>query len=212
MPRLRTYGESCAAAHALELVGDRWNLLVVRELLLGPKRFTDLRAGVPTASANLISQRLRHLEATGVLQRRKLGPPAGTWVYELTDWGLQLQDVLVALGRWGRSSPLRALDGFVGVDAVVLALLSHFDSGATSALRATYQLELGDDTFALSVSAGKLDVVRGSAVTPDAVIATDAKTFLAILTKRTTLADAIAAHRVALTGSRKLVEGLFDAL
>ena len=91
MSTLRTYGEACAAAHALELVGERWALLIVRELLLGPKRFTDLRAGIPHASANLLAQRLRDLEHAGVLRRSRLGPPASTQVYELTEWGLELQ-------------------------------------------------------------------------------------------------------------------------
>src|SRR5436189_5833106 len=101
----RTYGESCAASHALDLVGERWALLIVRELLLGPKRFTDLRAGLPAISPNVLTQRLEELERAGVLRRRKLLPPAGAWVYELTEWGLDLEPVIIALGRWGARSP-----------------------------------------------------------------------------------------------------------
>src|SRR5207248_7286064 len=101
MATTRTYGDGCAIARALDLVGERWALLVVRELLLGPKRFTDLRSGLPNASPNVLSERLRELEEAGVLRRRKLPPPAAAWVYELTAWGRDLEPVVTALGRWG---------------------------------------------------------------------------------------------------------------
>src|SRR5262245_62316048 len=94
----RTYGDACAAAHALDLVGERWALLVVRELLLGPKRFTDLRAGLRNAKPSVLSQRLRELEAAGVVQRRTLAPPSGARVYELTDDGKDLEPI-VEIGR-----------------------------------------------------------------------------------------------------------------
>ena len=96
---MRTYDDACAAAHALDLIGERWALLVVRELLLGPKRFTDLRAGLPGVSPNVLAQRLRELERAGVVRRRKLPPPAASRVYELTDWGKELEPVIVRLGR-----------------------------------------------------------------------------------------------------------------
>src|ERR671921_2798404 len=103
----RSYNDACAAAHALDLVGERWALLVVRELVLGPKRFTDLRAGLPHVSPNVLAQRLRELEAAGVVRRRKLPPPAASRVYELTPWGEELEPVIIRLGRWGARSPLR---------------------------------------------------------------------------------------------------------
>src|SRR5437867_13400571 len=96
----RSYDDGCAAAHALDLIGDRWALLVVRELVLGPKRFTDLRAGLPRISPNVLTQRLEELERTAIVRRRKLAPPAAAWVYELTEWGTQLEPVIAALGRW----------------------------------------------------------------------------------------------------------------
>ena len=99
---MRTYDDACAAAHALDLVGERWALfLVVRELLLGPKRFADLRAGISKASPNVLAQRLRELERAGVVHRRRLPPPAASRVYELTEWGMELEAVVVSLGRWG---------------------------------------------------------------------------------------------------------------
>src|SRR6266516_1629899 len=95
----RSYDDGCAAAHALDLVGERWALLIVRELVLGPKRFTDLRAGLPSISPNVLTQRLSELEQAAIVRRRKLAPPAGAWVYELTKWGLELEPVVIALGR-----------------------------------------------------------------------------------------------------------------
>src|SRR5436305_8974178 len=101
MTSKRTYGDRCGIARALDRVGERWALLVVRELLLGPKRFGDLRAGLPGASPNVLSQRLRELEDAGVVRRRRLPPPAGVRVYELTEWGRELEPVVLHLGRWG---------------------------------------------------------------------------------------------------------------
>src|SRR5450432_1419659 len=123
----RSYSDPCGIARALDLVGERWALLVVRELLFGPKRFTDLRAGIPDVSADVLGRRLRELEQTGVVQRRKLAPPAGSWVYELTDWGYELEAVVVALGRWGSRSPAHRVDGELGVDSLALAFRADFE-------------------------------------------------------------------------------------
>src|SRR5437667_12278728 len=100
----RTYGDRCGVARALDVVGERWALLVVRELLLGPKRFTDLRAGLPHVGPDMLSQRLRELEQAGVLRRGKLPPPASARVYELTERGYELEPVVLALGQIGRAS------------------------------------------------------------------------------------------------------------
>src|SRR3954447_21088106 len=102
---MRTYGDGCAIAHALDLVGERWGLLVVRELLLGPKRYTDLRRGLPNASPNVLAQRLGELERAGVVRRRKLPPRAAVRVYELTDWGRELEGTVISLGHWAARSP-----------------------------------------------------------------------------------------------------------
>src|SRR3977135_1313859 len=91
----RSYDDGCAAAHALDLIGERWALLGVRELVLGPKRFTDLRAGLPGTSASVLARRLEERRRASVVHRRKLSPPAGAWVYELTDWGLELEPAIM---------------------------------------------------------------------------------------------------------------------
>src|SRR5215212_1688287 len=147
MATMRTYGDGCAIARGLDLVGERWALLVVRELVLGPKRFTDLKKGLPNASPNVISERLRELERAGVVTRAKLPPPAASRVYKLTDWGRELEDILILLGRWGARTPPPPPDAPMGADSMALALRGLFDSDAAEGLRASYELRLGEDRF-----------------------------------------------------------------
>jgi DNA-binding HxlR family transcriptional regulator len=147
METMRTYGDGCAIARGLDLVGERWALLVVRELLLGPKRYTDLRRGLPNASPNVLSERLRELEREGVVRRRKLPPPAGSRVYELTDWGRELEETVMALGRWAARSPSQPSDAPIGVDSIVLALRARFDPHAAHGLGAGYELRLGEGSL-----------------------------------------------------------------
>ncbi|MBP2705480.1 transcriptional regulator [Microbispora sp. RL4-1S] len=211
MGSTRTYGDACAAAHALDLVGERWALLVVRELLLGPKRFTDLRAGLPNAGPNRLSQRLRELEESGIVRRRKLGPPARTWVYELTDWGRQLRPVLAALGGWGRLSPFRDLNADISVDALMMALQGDFAPEAGDGPSTTYLLAFGDDRVTVRTSGGDIDITRDEAPTPDATVATDARTFAAVLTRRRHLDEAVRAGDVSVSGDLDAVRRLLDS-
>ena len=158
---MRTYGDGCGIAFGLDLVGERWALLVVRELLLGPKRFTDLRAGLPNASPNVLSERLRELERAGVVRRGTLPPPAGSRVYELTDWGRELEDIVISLGHWAARSPSPPEDAPIGVDSIMLALRSLFDPSAADGLLASYEVRLGQDRFRVAVSDGAIEVARG---------------------------------------------------
>ncbi len=190
MAARRDYFDGCGAAHALDLVGERWALLVVRELLLGPKRFTDLRDGLPNASPNVLSQRLRQLEEAEIVRRRKLPPPAATWVYELTDWGRELKPIAIALGTWALRSPSFPHEAPVGTDSVILALGTFFDADAAGDLSARYELRLGENTFGIEVADRTIDVDRGAPANPDAVIETDATTLSAVIWERLDLADA----------------------
>lgn len=101
MEPVKSYGQYCALARALDHIGDRWTLLIVRELLIGPQRYSDIRAAVPAIATNLLAQRLRDLEADGIVAKRRLAPPAASTVYELTDMGRQLEPAVLALIRWG---------------------------------------------------------------------------------------------------------------
>ena len=203
---MRTYCDGCAAAHALDIIGERWALLVVRELLLGPKRFTDLRAGLPAVSPNVLAQRLRELERAGVLRRRKLPPPAASKVYELTEWGMELEPVIVRLGRWGARSPSKPRDTALGVDSLVLSFRTMFAPHAALGLRASYELRLGEDVFVAVVDDGRFQIARGSAEKPDATIETDAATLAALVYEGRDLSEALRYGEVEIDGDRQVVE------
>jgi DNA-binding HxlR family transcriptional regulator len=172
MPTSRSYGDACAIARALDVLGERWALLVVRELLLGPQRFSDLRRALPAASSNLLSDRLRELAGRGVIRRRQLPAPAGARVYELTEWGQDLEPVLLALGAWAMPVPL--------------------PPGATGAPPAAYRLELDDRVWTARTEAGRLDVRPGEPARPDAALRTDPATLNGLLDGSLELGAAVA--------------------
>lgn len=207
----RSYDDPCGIARALDLVGERWALLVVRELLLGPKRFSDLRRGLPGASQNVLSHRLRELEQAGVVRRRRLGPPASTGVYELTGRGRDLESVLLDLARWGSRTAMTST-GELSPDALIIALKTTFDPSAAGELRGSFELGLGEDTFRAEITEGGLEVARGGPDRPDVVFETDAATFRALVFGRRTVSDAVRSGELALKGDHDLAAafvGLF---
>ena len=206
MATLRTYGDGCGIAQALDLVGERWALLVVRELLLGPKRFTDLRHGLPNASPNVLAERLRELETAGIVKRDKLPPPAGSRVYELTEWGRELEPTVIALGRWAARSAGFDREAPVGVDSEVLALTALFNQSAAEGFRATLELRLGEERFRVTVADEAIEVARGGAQGADATIATDPKTLSAVLWGDGTLPAAERAGDLVIEGDRPAVK------
>ncbi|WP_433936549.1 winged helix-turn-helix transcriptional regulator [Sorangium cellulosum] len=175
---MRSYQDPCGIARALDRVGERWALLVVRELLLGPRRFTDLRAGLPSASPNVLSQRLRELEDAGVVQRRALAPPVAATVYELTPRGRELEPVIVSLARWGsRAVPLPS--GELSPSALMIALRTTFDAGALS--RGRLAVVLDGEPFSVEIACGALSVARGEPEAPEATITATARALRAVV-------------------------------
>ena len=165
---MRTYRDICGIARALDVIGERWALLVVRELMFGPKRFADLHRGLPGMSQNVLTQRLRELEESGVLIRRRALPPVTGLVYDLTDRGRALERVLLELGRWGSPLPPGPDSATeLSADALLVALRTTFNPSAAAGLDATIQLNLPGDAFGLRVHGGHLDVVRGDEVGSD---------------------------------------------
>jgi DNA-binding HxlR family transcriptional regulator len=212
MSEKRSYGDSCGIARALDLVGERWALLIARELILGPKRFTDLRAGLPNLSADVLSQRLRDLEHAGLVHRRKLPPPAGSRVYELTPRGYDLEPVLLSLGRWGSRSPLPPSPPHLSVDALAMALKTMFDPGAADGVSGDYELRLAEHRFSVRVAGGSLELERGEPRDPDVVIETDSGTLAALLWHGAGLEEALDSGALAFTGDRRALRsflGLF---
>jgi DNA-binding HxlR family transcriptional regulator len=170
MTGLRSYGDPCGIARALDIVGERWALLIVRELLLGPKRFSDLRSALG-ASPNVLTQRLGELESGGVVQHRS----SGGGLYELTDWGRDLHPILLRLGRWGGRSSHRPA-GSLTIDALMVALETTFVPERAADLRASYELRLAEERFSVDIERGTLAITRGNARNPDAIIETDPDT------------------------------------
>ncbi len=211
MARTRTRGDGCGIAHASDLLGQRWALVVVRELLLGPKRFTDLRAGIPHISPNVLAQRLRELEKAEILRRRTLAPPAAARVYELTEWGRELEPAVLALGRWASRSPDFPLGAPMGPDSLVLALKTCFQPQKADGLDATYELWLGDIPYSLRVDGG-LDAERGEHRQADATLRSDPDTLAGVVFGGRPLGQAIASGAVEVTGGRRAVNALFRAL
>jgi DNA-binding HxlR family transcriptional regulator len=189
MSGARHYDDPCGVARALDLVGERWTLLVVRELLFGPKRFSDLVRGLPGMSQNVLSQRLRELRNAGLLERRRLGPPVSGQVYELTERGTALRPVVVELARWGSRIPTTSRAD-LSVDALALALLTTFDPDGVEDVR--IGLVLGDDRFVAEVTEGRLEIARGAPARTDAEVVTDAAGLRSVVFGGHPLAEAVA--------------------
>ena len=190
-------------ARALDRVGERWALLVVRELLLGPKRFTDLRAGLPQVGPDVLSARLRGLEEAGVVRRDKLPPPAAARVYGLTERGRELEPVVLALGRWGSAEPLPPGDAVLSPDALMVALKTLFEPAAAGDGAARFELRLGEHRYRVRVEGGRLEVERGGAEPADPTVETDVATLAALLWHGRPLEEAQRAGDLRLTGSAR---------
>jgi DNA-binding HxlR family transcriptional regulator len=212
MARTRTKLDGCGIAHASDLLGQRWALLVVRELLLGPKRFTDLRAGITDISPNVLGQRLRELEESGIVRRRKLAPPAAAQVYELTEWGRELEPAVLSLGRWASGSPSFPIGAEMGPDSLVLALKTTFQPEKADGLEASYELWLGEIPFNIAVKGGQLEAARGEAERPDATIRSETGAIAGVVFGGNRLGKAVEAGDVAIDGSRRAANALFRAL
>jgi DNA-binding HxlR family transcriptional regulator len=178
----RSYGQYCGIARALDLVGERWAMLVVRELILGPRRFVDLKTGLPGIGTNVLATRLRQLERGGIVHRRILPPPAGSAVYELTEYGRRLEPALLALGRWGAESlGARGPEQTLRSGWLAVALRAFFRREAADGLRATVEFRLGDGTFSASIADGSLEIWEGDTGSPDLTVATDDVTLIGYL-------------------------------
>jgi DNA-binding HxlR family transcriptional regulator/putative sterol carrier protein len=199
---VRSYKQFCPAARALDLVGERWTLLVVRELLSGPKRYTDLQDGLPGIGPNVLAERLRSLEAGGLVRKRRLPPPAASTVYELTELGLGLRPVVLGLFRWG----LQLIDQPDG-DETVRA--SYWLPAIQSAARPemlpaqtndVYEFRIGEEILTIRVQQGAIEVAAGPATAPDLVLSTDHQTFAGLGMGRISSPEAIADGLITVDG------------
>jgi DNA-binding HxlR family transcriptional regulator len=208
----RRYDQYCPVCHALGLVGERWALLVVRELLRGPKRYTDLIEGLPGIGTNVLAARLRELEDGGVVRKRKLPPPAASTVYELTEYGQELEEPLYALARWGARTlgpPGKGVDLYPqwGLNAFAALL----DVEAAHGVTETYVMRIGDDVYTVKLMDGLLHVDVGAAEEPVLDAAMGRDTFYALASGERTPRTAIDDGQVQLTvGKAATLERFFE--
>ena len=204
MPDARRYNDPCGIARALDVIGDRWALLVVRELIFGPKRFVQLRSGLHGVSPNVLSQRLRDLEDAGVVRRDVLDPPASVAIYELTSRGRALEPILLELGRWGSQEPVTT-SSELSVSALLLALKTVFDPAA--AAEATFALRVDGDWFRVTVADDSIDIAGGRTGQPTVAFDTDVATLRSVAFGREPVTEAERAGRLTVTGDRRVAEG-----
>lgn len=181
---------------------------MVRELLLGPKRFTDLRDGLPHLGPDVLSQRLRELEQASVLRRSTLPPPAASRVYELTESGKELEPVVLALGRWGSRRPFPATDMQLGADALMIALKTMFDPSRADGSDIVLAIKLDTNEFVATLADGRLEIVRGRSDQPDASIEAGPPTLAEVLWHGRALED----PAITIEGDQRTIErflGLF---
>jgi len=197
----RWYDDACGTAHALELVGERWSLLVLRELMFGPRRFGELRTGLPGISANVLTQRLEGLEAAGVLRRRRLPPPASAQVYELTPWGYEAEPAIQTLGRWAARSPAHDPTLPLSAASAMLSLRTMIDPVRAGAMRVAIGFRLGTDMFIARLADGELPIARGEGAA-DVSVTTDPVTLAAVIYGKRPVSDMEAAGTMAITGDR----------
>ena len=202
----RSYEDACGAAHALDLVGERWALLVMRELMLGPKRFSDLRADLPGISANVLTQRLEGLEAAGILTRRRLPPPASTQVYELTPWGYESEPIFQTLGRWAARSPTHDPTLPLSAVSLFLSFRTMIDPDRAAGIEAQVGFRIRTETFLARLSQGRIEVRRGEIAGADVVFQGPAPVIAAAVYGGQPLAMLAEAGALSVEGDRALAE------
>jgi len=157
----RRYEDACGLAHALDLLGERWAMLVLRELAYGPRRFSGLRRDLPGISANVLTQRLNELESRGLVRRTKLPPPASIQVYEATEWGLEAIPTIAALGRWAARSPLHDPTLAMSHVSVIMSLQTLISAERAAGLDIRVAFRFGETNYVTAVRDGRLEVERG---------------------------------------------------
>lgn len=208
----RTYDQHCGLAHGLDVLGERWTLLVIRELLLGPQRFTDLESSLAGIGPNTLAARLRQMETDGLIEKRRLPPPAPATVYELTDRGAALEPTIIELGRWGR----HLLPATIGHEAfrpgwLLMALKVSFDPSRAADLNAVYQLTVSDEIFTVRIHRGSIDVRRGDTADADVAICTDQDTLLALANGTRSSGEAIKRGDLRIEGDIEAARAWFRA-
>ena len=208
----RSYNQYCGLAYALDIVGERWTLLIIRELIAGPRRFKDLMDGLPGISTNLLSERLKNLEQQCVLNRRVLPPPAGSTVYELTPLGQGLEQTLLELGKWGSQFVPPSAEGaaLLNVGSYALTLKTFFWPNRAVGINETYELRVDNEVLQVQVKEGKIDVRQGVNGPVDVIFETDMPTYLGLLQRQIEPDEAICTGLVRVKGDYAALNRFLD--
>lgn len=201
---IRSYNQYCGLAYALDIVGERWTILIIRELVAGPRRFTDLMEGLPGISTNLLSARLKSLEQQGILNRRTLPPPAASTVYELTALGQALETTLLELGKWGSQFVPAEANGAIllNVGSYALTLKTFFRPEQAQGIDETYELHIDNEVLQVQIKAGEIHVQQGETLPADVVFQTDMPTYLGLLQRQIQPDEAISERLIQIKGDR----------
>jgi DNA-binding HxlR family transcriptional regulator len=198
----KSYNQFCALAYGLDVIGERWTLLIIRELLTGPRRFKDLLAGLPDVSTNLLSERLKNLEQQGIISRHVLPPPAGSTVYELTAVGRGLETAILELGKWGSQFLPSSLEGIAlpSLGAVTLAVKAFFHPEQAQNIHEIFELHLGNEVLQIQIDDGKLHVQQDQALKADIVLYTEMAIFMGLFSGQIEAETAITSGLVRIKG------------
>ncbi len=202
----RWYDDACGTALALELVGERWSLLIVRELMFGGRRFSDLRSGLPGVSANVLAQRLERLERVGIIQRRKLPPPASVQIYELTPWGYEAEIILQELGRWATRSPLHDPTLPLSAASIMMSFRTMYSRERAKGETATIGFRFGDEAFVLNFGPEGIRTRRGEPEGCALVVSTNPMSLASVVYGGRPVLDAEASGELTFTGDRTLFD------
>lgn len=215
---MRSYVDACGITRALDVVGERWAIPVVRELIFGPRRYSDLAAALPGVSTNILGTRLKELSEAGLVVKRRLRPPAATAVYELTAWGSALEPALIALGRWAAHTPIDLEHQAFSASSFALSLKTTFDPGAAADANLHLQLIMSEDVFAARIDSGRFTIARvseplgGELASQDrsaplaGQVYADPKSLAALVYQRLDPAEAVRNGAVRIDGSPAAVE------
>jgi DNA-binding HxlR family transcriptional regulator len=207
----RDYQQYCGLATGLDVIGERWTLLIIRELLFGPKRFTDLLAGLPGIPPSLLSARLKELQTTSVISKEVLPPPAASTVYQLTDAGKELESALYALGRWGAQFGRKPRPSDAArPEWAAFALHSLFRPEAAIGVHETYELRLSNGTFRLAVDDGVFTLGTGPGPRPHLALTGDMATVMAVVMGRLTPEEAVQSGNLKVQGDREALGRLLE--
>ncbi len=204
---VRWYDDACGTALAMQLIGERWSMLIVRELMYGPRRFSELRAGLPGISANTLTLRLGTLERAGILRRRTMPSPASVQVYELTPWGYRSESAIMALGRWAASSPLHDPSLFMSGASLMMSMRTLFVADRAAGLQGRIGVRLGRERFVATLENQRFEAKRGETDDIDLLIEAETAWILCVIYGHEPIAR-WEAQGLTISGGRALAERL----